>query len=92
MRRWRPEIKSTPKGMSDKWDMLKIRGMTSDGCLTQRLNATRSNSQSDEWCSFYGVLVKQYHASLSNLRSEGGTRMPRHLSRVSCNVCKFVYS
>ena len=33
IRRCIPEIKSTPKGMNDKWDMLKSRGMSRDGCL-----------------------------------------------------------
>ena len=33
----------------------------------------------NETLLFQGVLVKQYHVSLSNLRPGGGTRIPRHL-------------
>ena len=36
----------------------------------------------NETLLFQGVLVKQYHASLSNLRPEGSTRIPRHFMRV----------
>ena len=40
----------------------------------------------------YGVLVKQYHASLSNLRPGSVTRIPRHFMRVRKTMSETITS
>ena len=40
----------------------------------------------------YGVLVKQYHASLSNLRPGSVTRIPRHFMRVRKTIRETITS